>query len=146
MRSIALLLAVVLGACSSSSFEPTRAHDVLVTLTVPGPCVSAVCDPGGNSGALGLISVVNHGTATAYIERCGPLAFITQQFVDGKWVSLVGPAVTCVASPVVAITAGDSVRSNRTFTPGRWRLLLGVATTADMSDATQAISTAVSVF
>ena len=146
MRFAALLFAVMLAACSSSSFEPIRAHDVAVTLTFPGPCVTDVCDPAGSSGVLGLISVVNHGTATAYMETCGSVSFITQQFVHGKWVSLVNPAVSCVASPQVALAAGDSLRTNGRFPPGRWRLLLGVATTAGMSDVVEATSNAVTVF
>ena len=147
MRFAALLLAFTLAACSSSSFEPTRAHDVLVTLTVPGPCVSGLCDPAGNNSVLGLISVVNHGTAIAYLPTCGTvLDFGTQQFESGQWVN-VGPADACVfPSTPVALARGDSMRTNGQFTAGRWRLLISVSTTAAMGDPVEAISNGVTVF
>jgi hypothetical protein len=145
---VAMLLPLTIAACRGSELiSPIPAHSVVLTMAAPGPCVSGTCDPGGNNDVLALIRIVNHGTATAYLQACGArIALETQQFVNGAWVSA-GLGVACAfPSTPIALAPGDTIQTNENLTPGRWRVTLGVASGADLSDEALATSGAVIVF
>lgn len=145
---VSILLAMTIAACGGSDLtSPTPAHEVVLTMAAPGPCVSGRCDPGGNDDVLALIQIVNHGTATAYLQACGAsIALDTQQFINGAW-EFIGTGVACAfPSTPIALAAGDTLQTNGSFGPGRWRVTLGVAGAADMSDEALATSGTVIVF
>lgn len=131
--------AVVFGGCARNVTAPTQAilaHGVLIRVAVPGPCLVGGCDPLADGRThLGLVSVVNTGSATAYLSACGTQAALTeQQYVDGAWV-FVGPAYTCPNTPgPIALSPGDSLRVNWFFATGLRRIVLGAAGAIDLSD------------
>ena len=129
-----LILLIVLGGCSSDMAGPTDvvmpANGLVVTLSVPGPCLVGGCDPiDAEFNHLGLITLTNSGTEKVFVPLCGTLpAMGTQQFVGGKWVN-VGPAVSCVfGPPSMVIAPHDSLRFNSFFAIGTWRTSVGAAT------------------
>ena len=136
-RYLGILVIAALAACSEIS-APTPAvpvHDVLITATVPGRCIVGGCDPITTATTLGLIQILNTGTATAFLQACGTyVALSEQQLVNGHWVN-VGPAVTCPFTPgPIALAAGDSIQLNSWFAAGTRRVSVGVASRSDMGD------------
>jgi hypothetical protein len=133
-----LLIAVFAAACGKDATGPNAVvvDNVVIAATVPGNCRAGLsCDPiGAPYTTLGLITVRNNGSATAYLQACGSTVALTeQQFVDGQWQNA-GPAITCAQGPVsIALAAGDSTQTNWWFAPGTRRLTLGVAPAADLS-------------
>jgi hypothetical protein len=66
-----------------------------------------------------------------------------QQFVNGQWVNF-GPAISCTNAPgPLTLAPGDSLQSNWFFGTGEWRMVLGVASQASMSD--QALDASASI-
>jgi hypothetical protein len=113
---------------------------------MPGRCLVGGCDPpSADRTHLGLISVLNAGSATAYLQACGAQASLAeQQFVDGAWV-FVGPAITCPNTPgPIALAAGDSIQVNWFFATGVRRIVLGVGGQLTMSD--EALSASAPVY
>lgn len=141
-----LWVAIIVGtSCAKDVTGPkaTVVDNVVIAATVPGNCRAGLaCDPiGAPYTTLGLITVHNTGTATAYLQACGSNTALTeQQLVDGQWQS-VGPAISCAQGPVsIALAAGDSTQTNWWFAPGTRRLVLGVAPTADLTGEALAAS------
>jgi hypothetical protein len=145
-----LTLFLLLAGCSGSDLAgpnaiATPANGLLVTVSVPGPCLVGGCDPVDvQYNHLGLITLTNTGTEKVFVPLCGPLpAMGTQQFVNGQWVN-VGPAVSCVAGPTsMAIAPSDSHRFNSFFAVGIWRLSVGAAT--DTALVSEGLSTSAAV-
>jgi hypothetical protein len=122
-------------ACTSDMtgpIAPVVAHGVVMSVVVPGSCV-ATCDPIPNGPThLGLVTLRNTGTGTAYLQNCGSSVQLSEQvFEGGQWVN-VGPAAQCAISPTVAtvLAPGDSIRVNWWFDTGRRRVLGSVAAAA----------------
>lgn len=127
---LALLAGCSSGDLSSLTGVATPANGLLVSVSVPGPCLVGGCDPANaESNHLGLITVKNTGSEKVFVPLCGPLpAMGTQQLIDGKWVN-VGPAASCVfGPPSMVIAPHDSLRFNSFFAAGIWRLSVGAAT------------------
>jgi hypothetical protein len=120
-------------------------HNVLITVAVPGTCLFS-CDPPGPNLTLALVTVLNTGTTTSYLQTCGQqAAYAEQVLVDGQWLN-VGPAITCpVGNVPISLAAGDSVQINWFFASGRRRVTLGVGSKVDMSDAGLATSAEVDI-
>lgn len=140
---------IMLGGCSGDLAGPNDvampANGLLVSLAIPGRCLVGGCDPANSeSNHLGLITLSNTGSEKVFVPLCGPLpAMDTQQFVKGKWVN-VGPAVSCVAGPPsMVIAPHDSLRFNRFFAIGVWRL--GVGASTDTTLVNEALSTSAAV-
>ena len=132
---------VMLGAlaCASDVTAPVAAnpvHGVLITMTVPGTCIVGGCDPAdADRHTLGLIRIVNQGTAATFLRACGPSPhLIEQQLVNGEWAN-VGPAVDCVfPSTPIQLAPGDSLRFNQFFARGTRRIGVGVGGNQTLSD------------
>ncbi len=137
-RRILLVAVLAVAACKNdvAGLTAVIVDDVVISPTVPGNCRDGLaCDPiGPPYTTLGLITVHNNGTATAYLHACGSdVAMSEQQLVDGQWQN-VGPAILCAQGPVsISLVAGDSIQTNWWFAPGTRRLVLGVAPAADLS-------------
>lgn len=133
-----VLAAFAAAACGKAVTGPgpVIVDNVVITATVPGTCRDGLaCDPiGAPYTTLGLITVRNDGTATAYLRACGStVALSEQQLINGEW-QFVGPAILCAQGPPsIALAAGDSIQSNWWFAPGTRRLTLGVAPAADLT-------------
>jgi hypothetical protein len=141
-------LFVFAGACASDFLAPVPAKvvaGVVVSVTVPGPCVFADCDPLDRPPfTLGLGTIVNTSGNTAYLHACGDLhpliALEEQELVNGTW-SNVPPFVLCTSGArPIAMAPGDSLQFNHFFAPGTRRIVIGVATTADLTDEALASS------
>jgi hypothetical protein len=120
------------------------AHDVSVSVEIPGICIAGGCDPvGAEVLTLALIRIRNAGTSTAFLHACGlGVALQEQQLIDGSWIN-VGPAVACVIpSTPIQLAAGESLRFNRFYASGTRRLTLGVAGNLSLSDEALATSAA----
>ena len=127
-----LTLLVLLGGCNSNGLTDvaTPANGLLVSLAIPGECLVGGCDPvSTDANHLGLITLTNTGTEEVFVPLCGTLpAMGTQQFVGGRWIN-VGPVAVCVAGPPsMVIAPHDSLRFNRFFAVGIWRMSVGAAT------------------
>jgi hypothetical protein len=144
-RQLRLVTLIAVAACGteSTALKPVIVDDVAITATVPGNCrAGASCDPLiAPYTTVGLVTVRNNGTATAYLRACGSSAELTeQQLVDGQWQD-VRPGITCPVAPAsVSLAAGDSIQTNWWFAPGTRRLTLGIARASDMSGETTAAS------
>jgi hypothetical protein len=141
--------AVTMAACSNdvAPLTATSVDGVVISVTVPGPCLVGGCDPASSDATtLGLVRVVNTGSAVAYLALCGPRpAFAEQQLVGDTWTN-VGPAISCVSGPASGpLAPGDSIRTNEFFAAGRRRLVLTVASVASMVDGAVATSAAFDV-
>ena len=149
MRRV-LFAALVLAACARDITAPggaVQVHDVLIAVAMPGRCLVGGCDPpSADRTHLGLISVLNTGSATAYLQACGTQASLAeQQFVDGAW-AFVGPAITCPNTPgPIALAAGDSIQVNWFFASGVRRIVLGVGGQVTISDEALSASAPVDV-
>jgi len=131
-----ILIAAALVACTDSTSPAIVSHGVVITVAVPGRCLVGGCDPvSADFSHLGLVTIRNTARTTAYLRQCGPgPALSEQQFVNGQWVN-VGPAISCTSAPgPLTLAPGDSLQSNWMFGTGEWRMVLGVATQASMSD------------
>ncbi len=109
---------------------------MLITVVIPGNCIVGGCDPpSADRTHLALVSVLNTGSVTAYLQACGDYAAMEeQQFVNGQW-AFVGPAITCPVTPgPIVLAPGDSIQVNWFFATGRRRIVLGVASMLDLSD------------
>jgi hypothetical protein len=129
---------LALGACARGPTSPGGANPVdgvVINVQAPGQCLVGGCDPPNIGLTLALISVVNTGSATAYLRACGQYVAINeQQFTGGEWV-FVGPAITCPVTPgPIVLAAGDSLRVNQYFAPGTRRIVIGVAASSSLSD------------
>lgn len=136
------------AACSSDATAPTiatPADGLVVRLAVPGHCIVGGCDPITTGTTLGLITLANTSAGTLFVPDCGSFpALETQQLVNGKW-QFVEVEFVCVAGPrAIAIAAHDSLRVNQWFSPGTWRVTIGVGTDS-LNDAALSTSAAVVV-
>lgn len=95
-----ILIAAALVACTDSTSPAIVSHGVVITIAVPGRCLVGGCDPVSlNVSHLGLVTIRNTATTTAYLQQCGPgPALSAQQFVNGQWVNF-GPAISCTNAP-----------------------------------------------
>ncbi|HEV8497278.1 MAG TPA: hypothetical protein VGQ56_10470 [Gemmatimonadaceae bacterium] len=147
MKRRTLLCAFIVGCGGSSTtgnLDAVPAHDVAITVDVPGVCIVGGCDPVSAAvHTLGLIRVRNVGTTTAFVHACGPRpAFVDQQLVGGAWVN-VGPAASCTfPSTPIPVAAGDSLRFNAFYASGTRRVGVGVADNASLSGEEFAASAA----
>jgi hypothetical protein len=146
-------LLVFAGACASDVLAPVPAKvvdGVVVAVTVPGPCAFADCDPLDRPPfTLGLGTIVNTSGHTAYLHACGGFRVLIsleeQELVNGTW-SSVPPFVLCTTGvQSVAMAPGDSMQFNQFFAPGIRRIVIGVATSADLTDEALASSASFSV-
>ena len=142
-------LIVLLGGCNGDLAGPNAAampaNGLLVSLSVPGPCLVGGCDPVNlETNHLGLITLTNTGTEKVFVPLCGPLpAMGTQQFVGGTWIN-VGPVASCVVGPPSMVLAPhDSLRFNQFFAAGIWRSSVGAAT--DTALVNEGLSTSAAV-
>ena len=140
--------AIVAAAACSDATAPTVATStdgLVVRLAVPGHCIVGGCDPITGGTTLGLITFANTNSVTLFVPDCGSFPeFGTQQLVNGKW-HFAGPAFSCVAGPrAIAIAAHDSLQVNQWFSPGTWRITIGVGTDS-LNDRALSISDAVVV-
>jgi hypothetical protein len=144
-RPFLLAAVFAVAACNKdvTGLKAVVVDQVVITATVPGNCRNGLaCDPiGPPYTTLGLITVNNNGTGTAYLQACGSeVAMTEQQLVGLEWQN-VGPAITCAQGPVsIALAAGDSIQTNWWFAPGTRRLVLGVAPAADLTGEALAAS------
>jgi len=148
-----LALLVFAGGCESDLLMPVPAKivdGVIVTVTVPGACVFADCDPLNRPPlTLGLGTIVNTSGHTAYLHGCGGVRVLIsieeQELVNGTW-SSVPPYVLCTTEvQSVALAPGDSIQFNQFFAPGIRRIVVGVATKASLIDEALASSASFSV-
>lgn len=145
-----LVGSLALAACGrelTAPQGPVTAHDVTITVAMPGHCIVGGCDPPSSiANNLGLVTVRNAGTATAYVQACGTYSALREeQLLSGQWV-MVGPAVMCPMTPgPIVLAAGDSILTNWFFAAGRRRIVVGVAGRLDMSDEALAASSAFDV-
>ena len=138
---ILLLLATALVACTDSTgLDSARPVDnVLIRIDVPGRCLVGGCDPvSTDRNILGLVTILNMGTATAYVRSCGTIPLLTEQHLEGGvWVTQVTTITgvcTSPPNPSMAFAPGDSVQLNYFFPHTPTRLVVDVATNADLSD------------
>ena len=148
MLCAGLLLA---AACAQDVTAPGGAitvHGVLITVAMPGRCLVGGCDPpGAGRTNLGLVTVLNTGTSTAYLEACGlQAAMEEQQFVNGQWVFADNPAISCPNTPgPITLAAGDSIQANWFFAAGLRRIVLGDAGAVNLSDESLGASAPIAV-
>ena len=146
--SLLLISTALLGCQDATSPRFAQpADDVVIRLQVPAPCLG-VCSLTSNELTLGAATIVNSGTATAYLARCGASpALMTQVWQNGAWVSLIGPGLCANASsPSIALAAGDSIEENVWFQVQPTRLALDVSTTPDLAEVQTTASAAVFMF
>jgi len=148
-----LTLLVFAGTCANDLLAPVPAKvvdGVVVTVTVPGACVFADCDPLNRPPlTLGSGTIVNTGGQSVYLHGCGDVRVLIsieeQELVNGTW-SSVPPYVLCTTEVrSVVVAPGDSIQFNQFFAPGIRRIVIGVATTADLTDEALASSASFSV-
>jgi hypothetical protein len=148
MKSYMIFAAAMLAACTDAATSPPIvSHGVMITIAVPGRCLVGACDQvSADFSHLGLVTIRNAGATTAYLHRCGPgPALAEQQFVKGQWV-MFGPAISCPVTPgPLTLAPGDSLQSNWFFWAGEWRMTLGVASQASMSDETLDASASIGI-
>lgn len=143
--TLAIAAAVACSSDTTAPFGTTPVDGLVVRLAVPGHCIVGGCDPIVGGTTLGLITLANTSAGTLFVPDCGSFpALATQQLVNGKW-QLVGGEFACVAGPrAIAIAGHDSLQVNQWFSPGTWRVTIGVGTDS-LNDAAQSISDAVVV-
>lgn len=151
-RTLLPFTVLALAACSNGDLAhftgvATPANGLVVSLSVPGPCVNGGCDPvSGQVNQLGLITLRNTGSQKVFVPLCGILPAIgTQQIVNGEWANF-GPALACVAGPKsIVIAPNDSLRLNSFYSVGIWRVSVGAATDTALVNEALSISAPVTV-
>jgi hypothetical protein len=150
-RQLSIPILVLAASCGGDFHIPLApaqpVRDVLVTVEVPGPCISEICGPTSfyDPRHLGVVSIVNGGTATAWLTACGLAPVVNvQKFTNGEWGTEVGPVARCPVTPW-PIVPGESVRLNRYFDSGMFRVTVGVAGAEDLHDEAPATSASIHV-
>jgi hypothetical protein len=147
-RRLSLPLVFLVAACAGDLTLPIApaqpVRDVLVTVEVPGPCISNICGPTSfyDPRHLGVVRIANGGTATAWIPACGLGPVVTvQKFVHGEWLTEAVPAIACAVTPgPIVVQPGESFATNRFFESGTFRVTVGVAGAEDLHDVELATS------
>jgi hypothetical protein len=134
---VSLLAAACDGDLNSGAPLPATSQNISIVATVGARTAD------GDSVT---IHIVNGGSDTAYVPRCGgaPL-LLTQQFVNGVWAGGVQNFM-CVAPTApgpIQLLPGSSVDIIRVLQAGRYRMTVSVGSSADLSNATIAVSNAV---
>jgi len=142
-----VLVALVAGCGAGVDLtDPAAVRNVMISVDVPGQCLSSCDPPSSDRTTLALVQAVNRGSDTSYINVCGSEpAWTEQQFVGGEW-GYVGPVSDCVVGPVsMPLAPGASLRVNWFPPKGQSRMTLVVASTPTLTDAAQAALAAVDI-